>query len=109
MGLSQYRRFTAKDDPAADFAASVFGKDIVNGRLTSGTIKAGASSTIVSHGLGRAYKGAFCVGSSAPSSNGIGAYTPELGVALGVDVTKQIRVDAFVIAGADLTFTLWVF
>ena len=108
MGLSGFRRFDASDNPAADYAAGVSAKDIVNGRLVSGVLPSGKISINLNHGLGRAFKGAICAGTGHPTTP-LTAYTPADAQSSGADVTKQFIVVCTGVAASDINFIFWVF
>jgi len=75
--------------------------EITNGQLIAGVMAAGATITFVRHSLGRAYRGAMLVGSSA---FGLAVAAPS-----GAQTTQFVTVTTATAPGTDASFNLWVF
>jgi hypothetical protein len=107
VGISPYRRTSAKDNPSADFSEQIAKKPIVDGMLVTGTVVTGEAFALVRHGLGRPYRGAVLVGCSAPSPDFLYALLPADADEL-TDISKFVYVRADATFANDATISLWV-
>lgn len=90
-----------------DFVQQLLDIPLLFGQAVKGVILNGDQSVVIRHSLGRQYTGGLVTGVS--DAEAITVQTPEGANALGVDITKYVRVQAAPFVSQDTTVNVWVF